>query len=89
MDGNPATSWQSAPYAPSDRQWIEVALANATRVTRVEVWFDLKADALPTTVTVTAGYESRTIEQLRADLSAKTGENVVIRRFARFQVGGE
>ena len=33
-------------------------------------------------------YEGRTIEQLRADLSAKTGENVVIRRFARFQVGG-
>src|SRR4051794_30169249 len=32
-------------------------------------------------------YEGRTIEQLRADLSAKTGENVVIRRFARFAVG--
>ena len=32
-------------------------------------------------------YDGRTIEQLRADLSAKTGENVVIRRFARFQVG--
>src|SRR5436190_1081364 len=30
---------------------------------------------------------SKTIEQLRAELSAKTGENVVIRRFARFQVG--
>jgi elongation factor Ts len=32
-------------------------------------------------------HESRTIEQLRADLSAKTGENVVIRRFVRFAVG--
>jgi elongation factor Ts len=32
-------------------------------------------------------HESRTIEQLRADVSAKTGENVVIRRFARFAVG--
>ncbi|MDG4761466.1 alpha-(1-_3)-arabinofuranosyltransferase [Micromonospora sp. WMMD710] len=63
MDGNPATSWQSAPFAPSDRQWIEVGLANPTRVTRVEVWFDLKADALPTRVTVTAGYDSRTVEQ--------------------------
>jgi elongation factor Ts len=29
----------------------------------------------------------KTIEQLRADLSAKTGENVVIRRFVRFAVG--
>ncbi|MET8092539.1 alpha-(1-_3)-arabinofuranosyltransferase [Micromonospora sp. NPDC005220] len=63
MDGNPATSWQSAPYSPSDRQWIEVGLANPTTVTRVEVWFDLKADALPTTVTVSAGYESSTVEQ--------------------------
>ncbi len=34
-------------------------------------------------------HEGRTIEQLRADLSQKTGENVVIRRFARFQVGAE
>ncbi len=32
-------------------------------------------------------YEGKTIEELRAELSAKTGENVVIRRFARFQVG--
>lgn len=32
-------------------------------------------------------YEGKTIEQLRADLSAKTGENVVIRRFVRFAVG--
>jgi elongation factor Ts len=32
-------------------------------------------------------HEGRTIEQLRADLSARVGENVVIRRFARFAVG--
>jgi elongation factor Ts len=32
-------------------------------------------------------HDFKTIEQLRADLSAKTGENVVIRRFARFAVG--
>ena len=32
-------------------------------------------------------HESRTIDQMRADLSAKTGENVVVRRFARFAVG--
>jgi elongation factor Ts len=30
----------------------------------------------------------KTIEELRADLSAKTGENVVVRRFVRFAVGG-
>ncbi len=32
-------------------------------------------------------HDSRTIDQMRKDLSAKTGENVVIRRFARFAVG--
>ena len=32
-------------------------------------------------------YEGRTIEALRAELSAKTGENVIIKRFARFAVG--
>ncbi|HYM57101.1 MAG TPA: translation elongation factor Ts [Solirubrobacteraceae bacterium] len=32
-------------------------------------------------------YDGKTIEQLRAELSGQTGENVVIRRFSRFQVG--
>ena len=32
-------------------------------------------------------YEGKTIEELRATLSGTTGENVVIRRFARFAVG--
>jgi elongation factor Ts len=31
-------------------------------------------------------YDGKTIEDLRADLAAKTGENVVVRRFARFRV---
>jgi elongation factor Ts len=34
-----------------------------------------------------AKYDGKTIEEIRAETSAKTGENVVIRRFARFQVG--
>ncbi len=32
-------------------------------------------------------YDGKTIEELRGDLSAKTGENVVVRRFTRFAVG--
>jgi elongation factor Ts len=32
-------------------------------------------------------HDSRTIGQIRADLSSKTGENVVVRRFTRFAVG--
>jgi elongation factor Ts len=34
-------------------------------------------------------HDDQTIEQLRADISQKTGENVVIRRFARFEVGAD
>jgi elongation factor Ts len=30
----------------------------------------------------------KTIEELRAELASETGENVVVRRFARFAVGG-
>jgi len=34
-------------------------------------------------------HDGKTIEQLRAELAAKTGENIVIRRFTRYQVGEE
>jgi elongation factor Ts len=34
-------------------------------------------------------HDGRTIEELRAAVAASTGENVVIRRFERFEVGGE
>jgi elongation factor Ts len=34
-------------------------------------------------------HDSKTIGELRTELAANTGENVVIRRIARFQVGGE
>jgi elongation factor Ts len=32
-------------------------------------------------------HDGKTIEELRASLSANTGENVVIRRFSRFRIG--
>ncbi len=32
-------------------------------------------------------YDGKTIEQIRADQAAKTGENIVISRFARYAVG--
>jgi elongation factor Ts len=34
-------------------------------------------------------YEGKTIEQLRAEIASRTGENVTITRFARFQIGEE
>jgi elongation factor Ts len=33
-------------------------------------------------------HEGKTIEELRAELAAETRENIVVRRFARFAVGG-
>ena len=32
-------------------------------------------------------YDGKTIEDLRAELSRQTGENIVVRRFTRFAVG--
>jgi elongation factor Ts len=37
----------------------------------------------------TETFDGKTIEELRAETAAKTGENVVIRRFMRFGVGEE
>jgi elongation factor Ts len=34
-------------------------------------------------------HSGKTIEELRTEVAANTGENVVIRRFARFQIGEE
>lgn len=34
-------------------------------------------------------HEGKTIEQMRAEAAARTGENIVIARFARFEVGVE
>ena len=34
-------------------------------------------------------YEGKTIEELRSEIAARTGENVTITRFARFEVGEE
>jgi elongation factor Ts len=34
-------------------------------------------------------HDGKTIEELRTEVSARTGENIVIRRFQRFEVGSE
>jgi elongation factor Ts len=53
---------------------------------KVSSWLD--EVVLLRQVHVNPKYDGRKIEELRASLAAETGENVVIRRFARFQVGG-
>ena len=37
----------------------------------------------------TEKHEGKTIEELRTEIAAKTGENVRIARFSRFEVGEE
>ena len=34
-------------------------------------------------------HDGKTIEELRAEVAANTGENVVVRRFTRYAVGEE
>jgi elongation factor Ts len=53
---------------------------------KINSWLD-EVVLLRQTHVRTDEYEGKTIEQLRAELAVKTGENIVIRRFARFAVG--
>jgi elongation factor Ts len=53
---------------------------------KVDKWLDDVVLLRQTHVNIDK-YENQTIEDIRAKLAADTGENVVIRRFARFQVG--
>ena len=52
---------------------------------KLESWLD--EVVLLRQVHVNPKYEGQTIDTLREAVASKTGENVVIRRFARFQVG--
>jgi elongation factor Ts len=53
---------------------------------RVRKWFE-EVVLLEQPHVNTDKYESRTIDQIRQEVAHKTGENIVIRHFARFQVG--
>ena len=53
---------------------------------RFDKWLD-DVVLLRQTHVNTDKYENQSIEEIRAKLAADTGENVVIRRFARFQIG--
>jgi elongation factor Ts len=53
---------------------------------KIDKWLD-EVVLLRQTHVNTDKYENQSIEDIRAKLAADTGENVVIRRFARFQIG--
>src|SRR4051794_16184418 len=95
---SPATRWVSEEDVPEDvrAEELRIAASQMTNVPehareraasgKVSKW--LEEVVLLKQVHVNGEkYENKTIEQLRAELSARTGENVVIRRFARFAAG--
>ena len=97
---SPTTRWVSDEEVPEDvrAEELRIAASQMTNVPehareraaqgKVSKW--LEEVVLLNQVHVnTDKYEGKTIEELRTELSARTGENVVIRRFARFQVGEE
>jgi arabinofuranan 3-O-arabinosyltransferase len=67
IDGDPTTSWRTAPGTPAAGQWLEVTLAQAAIVSQVRLVFDGAADFLPTAVTVSAG-----IEEVTADVAGSS-----------------
>ncbi len=68
VDGDPETSWRPAPGTPLDGQWIEIRLDRPQVVPSVRLVFDLSADSVPTTVTVSAGGESAGAQGLGSEL---------------------
>ncbi|GIM92094.1 coagulation factor 5/8 type [Paractinoplanes toevensis] len=62
IDGDPATSWRSAPGTAAVGQWLSVALDRPRRIDRVRISFDLGADAVPTRIVVRAGNERHEVD---------------------------
>ncbi|MET0422266.1 MAG: alpha-(1-_3)-arabinofuranosyltransferase [Actinoplanes sp.] len=54
LDGNPATSWRSAPGAPSVGQWLQVDLP-IRFVNSIGLTLDQGTDSVPTRITITSG----------------------------------
>jgi elongation factor Ts len=95
--GSPSVQWVSDDAVPEEARAAELRVfeeqaADKPEHVRPKVaegklskWLD--DVVLLRQVHVNPKHEDKTIEELRAALAAETGENVVIRRFARFAVG--
>ncbi|MBM2614770.1 DUF3367 domain-containing protein [Actinoplanes sp. LDG1-06] len=64
LDGNPATSWRSAPGAGSAGQWLEVELPQRRVISSVGLTLDQGTDSLPTQVTIAAGLNEPVTREL-------------------------
>ncbi|MFP5379991.1 MAG: elongation factor Ts, partial [Vicinamibacteria bacterium] len=95
---SPQTRWVSEEDVPEEvrAEELRIAASQMTNVPehareraasgKVAKWLE-EVVLLKQVHVNTDKYEGKTIEELRTELSAKTGENVVIRRFTRFAVG--
>jgi arabinofuranan 3-O-arabinosyltransferase len=52
VDGDPETSWRTAPLTPVNGQWLEIGLASPQVVPEVRLAFDMGAANVPTTVVI-------------------------------------
>ena len=95
---SPQTRWVSEEDVPQDvrAEELRIAASQMTNVPehareraakgKVDKWLE-EVVLLKQRHVNEDKYGGKTIEELRAELSAKTGENVVVKRFARFQIG--
>jgi elongation factor Ts len=95
--GSPAVRYVSRDDVPQDERDAETRIYSQEAADKPENVRERivqgKLDAWLSTVVLLEQemhnpvYEGKTVQQLRDELTATTGENVVIRRFARFAVG--
>jgi elongation factor Ts len=95
----PTIQWVSEEDVPQDAREAELRVFEAQAADKPEnvrpkiaegklrKWLE-EVTLLPQAHINADKYDGKTIEQIRAELSGQLGENVVIRRFARFAVGG-
>ena len=96
ISANPQTRWISREEAPADEVEAELDIYRAQAADKPENIRDRIAQGkldkwFGSVSLLEQPYirdPDRTIEQLRAELAAGTGENIQIRRFARFERGG-
>jgi arabinofuranan 3-O-arabinosyltransferase len=95
LDGDATTSWRTAPTAPVVGQWLEVGLANPTVVSNVSVRIDPGADYVPTSITVRAGLEARTVDLVGVDVTVRLAGRhpvsrirVIVNAVAQLRNGG-
>jgi elongation factor Ts len=96
--GSPTVEWVSDEDVPEDARQAELRVFEEQAADKPEhirpkiaegklnAWLDDVVLLRQKHVNVDK-HEEKTIEELRTELSSKTGENIVVRRFARFVVG--